>query len=442
MRESLRAGNDGDVLITKTNAVKRVKELSTPIPPDTLEPSTEADIKFSASADVISVCQNYGQVFAPGSPDPSQCYVTGQGVQGAVVGEKSTAILQIVNFEGKPCDKPIKKLECDVMSEITGTRASCKAGIINTGVWSHYEIIYQPTIKGRHQLHIKAEGQPIRSSPFSIAVTDFGTPIGSMVGTLGVVGRPWGVAINQSGEVMISEVGEARVSVFSLSGRKLRSFSIRGPGGPCGVAAYGEGNILIACHSIQKFTAEGQFLTAVGTKGSGPLQFSEPRGIVFNAANSKVYVADVHNHRVQVLNSDLTFSSAFGKYGSSKGQFKEPWGIACDNTGKVFVADTGNNRIQVFTAEGRFCVMFGRCGENRRELESPSGVAVDSRGMVYVSEWGNHRVSVFTSEGQYVTSFGRMGEGPGEFGFPSGLAVDNSGVVYVCDYYNNRVQMF
>ena len=32
-------------------------------------------------------------------------------------------------------------------------------------------------------------------------------------------------------------------------------------------------------HRIQKFTAEGQFLTAVGTKGSGSLQFNEVQGI-------------------------------------------------------------------------------------------------------------------------------------------------------------------
>ena len=72
MRESLRAGNYGEVLTMKTHTVKRVKELSTPFHPATLEPSTEADIKFSASADAISVCQNYGQVLAPGSPNPSQ----------------------------------------------------------------------------------------------------------------------------------------------------------------------------------------------------------------------------------------------------------------------------------------------------------------------------------------------------------------------------------
>ena len=78
----------------------------------------------------------------------------------------------------------------------------------------------------------------------------------------------------------------------------------------------GEGNVLVADtgnHRIQKFTAEGQFLTAVGTKGNGPLQFYFPSDIAVNASNGMVYVANTDNHRVQVLNSDLTYSSTIGK---------------------------------------------------------------------------------------------------------------------------------
>ena len=32
--------------------------------------------------------------------------------------------------------------------------------------------------------------------------------------------------------------------------------------------------LIVGNHRIQKFTAQGEFLTAVGTEGSGPLQFS------------------------------------------------------------------------------------------------------------------------------------------------------------------------
>ena len=448
MRESIKAGNESDVLMMKTNTVHQVKELTTPFQPDTLKPNTEADMVFSALADLTAMCQSYGQVFASGSPDPSKCHTTGKGLEVAVVGEKSTAILHAVSLKGKPCEEPIKSSECELISEITGTRASCS---VERRGQSQYEISYQPTIKGRHQLHIKVEDQHVRGSPSSVAVKSPVEKLGTPILTLGGVRRPWGVAINQRREVVVTEWVGHCVSVFSPSRKKLQSFGTFGSGQgqlhhPSAVAVDGEGNILVADyhnHRIQKFTAEGHFFTAVGTKGNGSLQFNYlPTDIAFNTSNNKVYVVDNGNHRVQVLNSDLTFSSTFGKNGSGKGQFNIPWGIACDSTGKVYVADMGNHCIQVFTAEGKFLRMFGRHGQGRGELASPSDVAVDTSGMVYVSEGSNHRVSVFTSEGQFVTSFGRKGEGPGEFRRPRGLAVDSSGVVYVCDCDNNRVQVF
>ena len=440
MRESLRPGNEGDVLMMKGNTVRRVMELTTLFQPDFLEPNTEADIVLSAPADMTAVCQNYGQVSPAGCPDPSKCHIAGKGAEAAVVGEKSTANLQAINFAGKPCEEPMKSLECELVSEITGTRASC--GVERRGQ-SQYEISYQPTIKGRHQLHVKVQGQHIRGSPLSLAAKSPVEKLGDPILTVDEIGFPGRVAVNQRGEVVVVECGGDCVSVFSPSGEKLRSFGKHGSGqgefnNPCGVAMDGEGNILVEDrknHRIQKFTAGGQFLAAVGTYTRGcRLQFFYRADIAYNAKNRMVYVVNYGNHRVQVLNSDLAFSSTFGKNGSGKGQFYSPWGIACDSTGKVYVADTGNHRIQVFTAEGKFLMMFGRRGHGRGELDRPVDVAIDASGTVYVSEDGNSRVSVFTSGGHFMTSFG---EGLGR---PGGLAVDDNGVVYVC--YKNSVVLF
>ena len=447
MGESIKLGNKSDVLMMKANTVHQMKELTTPFQPDTLKPDTEADIVFSALADLTAACKNYGQIFRSGSPDPSKCHVAGKGLEVAVVGVKSTAILHAVSYEGKPFYKPIKSLECELVSEITGTRTNSN---VERRGQSQYEISYQPTIKGRHQLHIKMEGQHIRGSPSSVAVKSPVEKLGTPILTLGGVDGPMGVAINKRWEVVVTEGDGNCVSVFSPNGKKLRSFGTKGSGqgqfdSPCGVTVDGEGNILVADADnfrIQKFTTEGQFLTAVGTPGSGPLQFICSIDIAFNTINNKVYVVDLGNHLIQVLNSDLAFSCTFGKEGNGKGQFIYPWGVACDSTGKVYVADTQNHRIQVFTAEGKFIRMFGRRGQGKGELAKPRYVAVDTSGMVYVSEVDNHRVSVFTTEGHFVTSFGREGAGPGEFNSPQGLAVDNNGVVYVCDHDNSRIQTF
>ena len=337
------------------------------------------------------------------APDPSKFLTTGVGFEVAVVGEKSTVFLQAIDSDGDPYMKLISSLQCELVSEVTGV---VEKGNIEHKGRDQYEISYQPTIKGKHQLSIKVEDTHIRGSPFAaVAIKKLGTPIRSITG----LDRPGGMAINQKGEVVVTE--NNCVSVISPSGEKLLTFGTRGSG-QGEVAVDGGGNILVVdcCnHRIQKFTANDQFLSAVGTQGEGPLQFSFPCGIAFNAANNKVYVIDTMNNRVQVLNSDLSFYHVFGEKGSGEGQFRYPWDIACDSSGNVYVVDSDNDHIQVFTAEGQFCRMFGKqqgCGK---------GIAIDTNDVVYVSEFVNDRVSVFTSKGQFITSFGQRGEGPGQY---------------------------
>ena len=425
MRESIKIGNESDVLMMRADTIRQVEELTTPFRADTLKPNTEADMIFSALENLATACEKYGQVLSI-----SKCHVTGKGLESAVVGVEAMAILHAEDMELK------SELECELVSEITGTQTSC---CVERKGQSQYEIRYQPTIKGRHQLHIKVGGQHVRESLSSVAVKSPVKKLGTPILTIDGVNGPMGVAVNQRGEVVVTEMDINRVSVSSPSGKKLRSF---GNLSPMGLTVDGEGNILVADYSnnrIQKFTTEGLFLA---TYGGGPMQLNGPTDIAFSTTNSKVYVVDRSNDRIQVLNSDLTFSSTFGSLGSDKGQFNGPWGIACDSMGKVYVADMINYRIQVFTAEGTFVRMFGRRGQGRGELDGLYYVAVDTSGMVYVSEYANNRVSVFTSEGQFVMSFGKKGCRPGEFLGPFGLAVDNSGVVYVCDRDNNRVQVF
>ena len=98
-------------------------------------------------------------------------------------------------------------------------------------------------------------------------------------------------------------------------------------------------------YCIQKFTPDGQFISAVGREGSKHLEFDRPRGIAINLLNKKLYVADQHNHRIQILNPDLTFCGSFGSRGSGNGEFDNPSEVACDSTGNVYVTDSSNNRI-------------------------------------------------------------------------------------------------
>ncbi len=205
-RESLRTGiQQHDVLVMKSGILKQVGELTTASQPDIFTLSTEADVVFSASADVAAVCENYGRVYTSNSPDPSKCVATGRGTEEAVVGEKATAVLNSVSLKGEPCNgaSVSKSFKVELVSVITG--CTLFGSIEHSMVYrrqGHYVISYQPTVKGRHQLHIKADGQHIIESPFSVTVKLPVEKLATPILTLSNLGRLWGVAVNGKGEVV------------------------------------------------------------------------------------------------------------------------------------------------------------------------------------------------------------------------------------------------
>ena len=439
MKQSLETDRWDEALKMKTTVLKQVKELTTTVQPESLKPNTKADIEFSASADITTLCHGFGQVSTQASPDLSKCHATGKGLEVGIVGQTSTAVLQVCNSKGEPCAEPVTSLECKLVSEITCATAT--GSFKKLEGQNRYEIGYQPTIKGRHQLHISILGQPIRESPFHLAVTSSIANLGAPIHTIAGVEGPYGIAINHRGEIVVSERGSGHISTYTATGKKVHTIDLNGLN-PHGLALDREGNIIVGEHtnnSIRKYSPEGQLLASVGTRGRGRLQFFEPRGIAINTMNNKVYVADSQNDRIQVLNSDLTFSAIFGKEGDGKGQFSYPCSVTCDSAGNVYITDTANDRIQVFTAQGKFLRMFGSYGNGRGKLKSPFGITLDlSNKHLSISELLNRRISVFTCEGQFVTSFGTD---LARFD-PHGLAVDNCGVVYVCDCDNSSIHMF
>ena len=443
VNESLQTGSQGEILAMKKPVVKQIKEITADFEPNVLAPQEQADMKFFGSPDLPLTCQQFGKVCAH-LVSPEKCYAIGKGFEAAVVGEETTVLMHAVDVDGRECDKPLENVKCKLSSEANDVVVKCKVEKKN----SQYEVSYQPTHRGKHQLSIRVEGVHIRGSPFTVVAIP---RIDPLITVIEGVSQPWGVTVGDSGEIVVAERKALYhcVSTFAQNGERIGTFGAMGSARgkfnhPTSVAFDSVGNFLVVDgdnHRIQKFTAEGNFTTAVGRKGNEDMEFELPVGIGFNPTNKKVYICDRRNHRVQILNEDLTFSSSLGSRGSGDGQFNCPWDVAFDSSGSVCVADSGNHCIQVFTQEGKFLKKFGKRGRGEGELNLPSSVCIDSNDIVYVTELDNHRVSIFTSQGKFIRSFGTKGTKLGEFNKPRGIAVDRSGQIYVSDTNNNRVQI-
>ena len=220
MRESLETGDKGNVAhyrkVLKANTELQERQVDIL----SMKPNSEADIAFSVSTDLIKMCRNYGSIFQPGqhSLAPTRYCITGTGVEVAMVGEPCTAILKA--YQGSMC----KSLTCTVFSEICET-SSPATNVVKSGP-SACEIVYQPIVKGRHHLHIRAGGQHIDGSPFLVKVTSPIEDLGGQIMMIGQLRVPWGITVDYArGELLVSEWSGHCVSVFSPSGKKIAQVS-------------------------------------------------------------------------------------------------------------------------------------------------------------------------------------------------------------------------
>ena len=444
--DSLNTGSEGEILAMEKPVVQQVKKMCAEVKPKILPPKDGADVVFTPnSGEILRACQRFGQIDIS-HVCPEKCYAIGKGMEVATVGEQSTATVHAINRVDKKCDKPLPltNYSCKLVSSRNAEGMRCK---MTADVHSRvYDIGYQPTHRGKHQMHIKVQDRHIRGSPFTLVVLrKLEAPTRTITGLSG----PRGVAVNKRGQVIVAERDGHCISIYSPEGMKVKSFGEEGsaPGQlkrPCGVAVDGADNILVAdvaSHHIQKFTSDGNFMASFKNKGIHDNFWNDPLGINISP-NGQVYVCDNVKSAVQILKPDLTFLSSFGSDGSGDGQFSGPWDVAFDSQGDVYVADSWNHRIQVFTKGGRFLRKFGKKGQGDGELNWPASVAIDSDDVVYVADHSNCRISLFSSKGLFLKSFRTRVEGPeGEFYGPHGVAVNNEGVVYVSDGCK-RLQIF
>jgi DNA-binding beta-propeller fold protein YncE len=246
--------------------------------------------------------------------------------------------------------------------------------------------------------------------------------------------------------VYVADSGNNRIERFNLEGGEAIEWGSRGSGPgqfsyPRGVAA-NEREVLVADddnHRIEKFDPNGVFQTSVGSQGTGPGQFGFPYGVTLDAA-ADAYVADDINHRIVKLNPNLSFAGAWGGFGSKAGQLGFPRALASEPGGETFVADTANDRVEVFDPAGNFLRMFGISARGPAQMTGPRGLAIDPSGRLLVSDTVGGRIETFAGGGEaYAGAWSLAGGFRARFSRPSGIGIDLRGSVFVADEGNERL---
>ena len=292
------------------------------------------------------------------------------------------------------------------------------------------------------------KGENVRDSPFKAHVqTRRYIPVlsfGQKGESVGMLNRPWGVAVNDQDEIAVTEQWNHRVSVFSSDGTHLRSFGKEGHNNgefkyPTAIAFDSLGNIVVTDynnHRVQVFDRNSTFLRSFGECGSLDHQLNNPKGLSINS-NGDIIVADYGNKLIKIFSSNGKYLRKFG----GSGALVKPY--HCIQQGQYFiVSDYNDHSVGMFDLEGRFISKFGKQGNKDGEFDRPRYLSVNKQGLLMVCDSLNHRVQVFELSGKFVTKFGREGSMRGEFKYPVSTASLSDGRIVVSDKNNYRIQIF
>ena len=343
MRESLRTGKEGDVLMARTTTLMQVKEL---LLPDTLKLNIEVmGITFSASNDLTLACQNHGRVFVPVSHQyVKKCTEETKDIFGPIPlavkkpGEKLICPTQIFNEPSRPVGVALSRV---------GVVAGTYSSLITPSRTVDLGVGYRQACGG---VTIDSDGNILMTNISKNCISKYSIS-GTFIVSVGKKGNeqmqfrePGDITFNTSNhKVYVADTGNCRVQILNSDLTFSSTFGEKGQFiSPCGIACDSTGKVYVAevANCIHIFTTEGKFLTK--------FELYHPTCIAIDAIG-RLYITSKTGHCVSVLTSDGKFVTSFGGFGEEPGQFNSPTGLAIDDNGVVYVCDTKNDRIQMFS---------------------------------------------------------------------------------------------
>ncbi|MGZ3835264.1 MAG: NHL repeat-containing protein [Mucilaginibacter sp.] len=324
--------------------------------------------------------------------------------------------------------------------------------------------------------------RPVTDSTSTIIIGSDSAGLVNGVGKAARFNHPFGIAVDAAGNVYVTDEGNSvirkidpalNVTTFAGTPNVIGSANgvdtVASFNKPFGIAVDASGNVYVADagnNQVRAITPAGLVSTFAGTGAAGTVNgldtatFNSPLSVTVDGSGN-VYVADYGNDLIRKISpagvvSTLAGTGAAGadNGAGTKATFNLPEGVAVDGSGNVYVADNGNNLIRKITPDGTVSTLAGSGSAGSANgtgvaasFNSPFGIAVDASGNVYVADAGNNQIRKISPAGVVTTFAGSGIKGAGNatgaaasFNTPSGVAVDAAGNVYVADENNNMIR--
>ena len=249
--------------------------------------------------------------------------------------------------------------------------------------------------------------------------------------------KPYGIAIDASGNVWVANWGGSSISELTYASNYVSANTFSVGSGPEVIAIDATGNLWVTNDSnyqgntVSELTYISNYTTAnTFSVGSGPA------GIALDLTGN-VWVVNQGGNTV----SEITYSSNY----SAANTFAVgtvPLGIAIDVSGKVWVTNSGGNgppgsfSVTKLSSSGFLLGTYSTIG-------SPLGMAIDPSGNVWVANnWCGSGMICYVNTENSITEFSSTGSTIGTYTVgvrPWGIAIDASGDVWVTNDLSNTV---
>jgi sugar lactone lactonase YvrE len=257
--------------------------------------------------------------------------------------------------------------------------------------------------------------------------------------------QPSSLAIDESaGLIYIADLKAGEVDVFTLQGMpKMRYSASDGIKAPFGLAVDKSGKLLVS----EDEAGPVKVLDSSGKAGTIELPQEEgkpaPRpGRISVDKNGNIYIVDRATQRIIVLGPDRKFRFYVGSEGDGKGKFRGLADSATDRQGRIYTVDRSGMPVQVFDRDGKYLYRFGFQGHGEQDIAFPAGVFVDRNDQIWVVDRGEHSFKIFDRSGTFLRRFGWYGLEEGLLFQPVDAQMDSFGRVYVLEAGARRLQVF
>ena len=256
--------------------------------------------------------------------------------------------------------------------------------------------------------------------------------------TAALLNEPYGVVVDRTGQIFFADRLNRRVRKIDAAGRITT------------LAGNGSG----------KYSGDGGPAAVAG--------LAEPNGLALDAAEGKLFIADVADHRVRVVDLKAGTISTFAGTGEAKhdgdggpatsaGIFGAR-AVALAPDGSLYVMERQGSSIRqirdgvIQTVAGTGERGYAGDGGNARMavFAAPKEMTLDAAGNIYVVDTENHAIRRIDAQTWTVETIAGNGTaGPGGDGGPAtqaglarphGAAVAPDGAIYIGDSENHRVR--